>query len=528
MSDELPQAPDSRIEKSPNLMPHFEEVNGRQVFYADGWPSTVLTVEIPWVDLTYDRYAETLHAYDYLYPAAREMGLNALKVPIKWSMIEPEKGRTDFSYLEHVKDMAEKHDLKLVLGWFGHYASGDGNIYRNLTSEVFAPMYVINDEETYPRAVDADGVAHHNAISYAYEPIVEAEVAAFRAFVKHVKEIDEDTHTILMIQVENEIAVFGFDRSNRKQWRDHTPAADELFRQRGFTDDLKFSAWHLSSRWIKPLTDAGTQVHPIPFFLNFVSGKLVDWMVGGAPGEDVATYLENCPSLSFVGRNHYLRTDCSVSDMRAGLEEYCVGRNLPAITETNSGPNAIAPRLAYIAIGEFGAPLFAPWALNVSYPTPFRPYVLADGTVANGGYDLRDCYVSLRKALSQIAYYADTENLQVFMSPVPGEKFSDTKDVNGAQVTVKGEDNGQAIVIHAEPNEFLVVGYRCRATIFTQMARWPELQRIRVERGFWEDGSRWKCEGECWYVINQSASTVGLTLDAPQAVRVYWQDSSIN
>jgi hypothetical protein len=501
--------------------PHFEQVDGRQVFYVDGHPFTVLTVEIPWVDLIYGRYHETLDAYDYLYPAARALGLNALKVPIKWSTIEPEKGLYDFSYLDHVVGMARENDLRLVLGWFGHYASGDGTIYRNLTGEVFAPMYVIEDEETFPRAVDAAGVSHHNAVSYDYDPIIEVETAAFRAFMGHIKEIDEGTWTVLMVQVENEIAVFGSDRRNRKLWRDHSPASNKAFRDGGFTDDLAYSAQRMSARWIRSLTDAGNEVYPLPFFANFVSGnKLVDWMVGGAPGEDVGTYLQNCPYLSFVGRNHYLPDECSVNDMRAGLDEYRVGRNLPAITETNSGPDPIDARLAYISIGEYGAPIFAPWALNISYPTPFRPYVLGDGTIANGGPGLRDCYLSIGKALAPVSYYAGTDKLKVFMSRVPGERFSIIEDVDGAKVTVSGQDDGQAIVIHAEPNEFLAIGYRCRVSIASEMARWPELKRIRVESVCWDE-DRWQVEGECWYVIDQSASIIGFSLDTPQAVRVY-------
>ncbi len=178
------------IRRSENLMPHFETVGGRQVFYVDGWPFTVLAVEIPWEELVYGRYHETLHAYDHLYPAAHAIGLNTLKVPIKWSMIEPEKDVYDFSYVDHVKTMAEKHNLKLVLGWFGHYASNDGNLYFDLTSEVFAPFYIIIDEKTYPRAIDAQGVSHHNAVSYEYDAIAEREAKAFRAFMEHIGKID--------------------------------------------------------------------------------------------------------------------------------------------------------------------------------------------------------------------------------------------------------------------------------------------------------------------------------------------------
>jgi hypothetical protein len=512
---------ESQIQASTKLMPHFESLDGRQVLFVEGRPYTVLAVEIPWWSLIYGRYAETIHAYDDLYPAARAMGLNALKVPIKWSMVEPQKGRFDFTYVDHAKAMAEKNDLKLVLNWFGHYASGDGTIYRNLTGEVFAPLDIIRDEATYPRAVDADGVAHHNAISYDYDAVIQREVAAFRAFMEHIKSVDAQTRTILMIQVENEIAVFGADRQNRKLWRDHSPASNKVFVEKGFADDLKYSAWRLSSNWIRPLTDAGAEVYPIPFFHNYVGGKLVDWMVGGAPGEDVATALENCPHIAFVGLNLYVPPDSSANDFRAALTRYRVSRNLPSITETNSDRSPVAPRLAYIAVGEFGAPIFAPWALNVSYPTPNQPYVLPGGTLANGAHALRDCYVSLGKALSLISFYAGTDKLKVFMSQLPGKSFSTTADVHGAKVTVRGSDDGQAIVIHPAEGEFVIVGYRCGVSIENDIFAWPGLQKVRVERGHWVAG-RWEKEGEAEYGFNQPDKTLGIELDAPQVVQVSW------
>jgi hypothetical protein len=193
---------------------------------------------------------------------------------------------------------------------------------------------------------------------------------------------------------------------------------------------------------------------------------------------------------------------------------------MPAITETNSGPDPIDARLAYIAIGEYGAPIFAPWALNISYPTPFRPYVLGDGSIAHGGPGLHECYHSIGQALAQVSTYAGTDKLKVFMSRVPGESFSIIGDVNGAKVTVTGQDNGQAIVIHAEPDEFTIVGYRCRVAIATEKARWPDLKQIRVERGRYE-GDVWQQEGVCWYVIDQSAGIIGLGMDTPQVHRVW-------
>ncbi len=67
---------------SANSLPHFESLKGKRVFFADGKPFTVLAVETQWEKLLYGRYAETMCVYDYLYPAADAMGLNALKVPV--------------------------------------------------------------------------------------------------------------------------------------------------------------------------------------------------------------------------------------------------------------------------------------------------------------------------------------------------------------------------------------------------------------------------------------------------------------
>jgi hypothetical protein len=448
-------------------------------------------------------------------------------------MIEPEQGVYDFSYVDHAKNMAEKNHLKLVLNWFGHYASGDGTIYANLAGNVYAPMYIISDEKAYPRAIDADGLTHHNAISYDYEPILERETAAFRAFMRHLKQVDSRTHTFLMIQVENEIAVFGSDRHNQKLWRDHSPASNQRFSEHGFTDDLKYSAWDLSYNWIRRITDAGAKEYPLPFFHNYVGGRVADWMIGGAPGEDVETYLKNCPNISFVGVNSYFcaewrpdnscarSSQATVEELREPLKRYHVGRNLPAITEVNSGSTPITSRLAYVAVGEFGVPIFSPWALTVSYPEPYEPYILPDGNEANGASALRNAYTSLTKALPQISYYAATNKLKVFMSNSPDQHFIQSQDVGGFEVRVEGDHNGQAIVIHASGNEFLAVGYRSQVSWNGPAFSWPRMKDLRVERVVW-NRDHWDSDGEPVFGIDQSGKILSVDLDSSQAVRVSW------
>jgi hypothetical protein len=247
----------------------------------------------------------------------------------------------------------------------------------------------------------------------------------------------------------------------------------------------------------------------------------------------VETYLRNCPNISFIGVNSYFcaewrpdhscgrASDATVDELREPLFGYRVGRNLPAITEINSGATPVTSRLAYIAVGEFGAPIFAPWALTVSYPDSYAPYVLSDGSLANGAFALRDTYSSLSKALPQISYYAGTDKMKVFMSALPGRRFSQTEAVNGLEVTVTGDDNGQAIVVHLSGHEFLLVGYRTGVSFQASAFQWPEMKSIHVEKVRWA-GDHWEQDGQPSYGVDQSKKTLAVQLDTPQAVRMSW------
>jgi hypothetical protein len=515
--------------KSTASIPHFQGANGHRILYVANQPFSMLAVEIPWWDLRAGHYREDETVYDKLYAKARELGANTLKVPVKWSMIEPVKDQYDYSYIDHAIKMASQNHLHLVLDWFGHYASGDGNIYRNLSGELFAPMYIVKDEITYPRAVDGDGKIHHNAISYDSPAIVDREVKAFRGFMLHLKNFDT-THVVVGVQLENEISVFGGDRHNAKLWRDHSPESNRKFAAHGFVDDLKYSAWDMSTTWIKPLTEAAKAAYPIPVFHNYVGGSLAEGMVGGSPGEDVQTYLDDCPDLSFIAVNAYLcakwneggcesPSQAQTQELRETLKPYAISRNVPAVTETNSGSSLVAPRFAFVALGEFGVPIFAPWSLTMSYPESSEPYVLPDGRLANGAFQLRDAYQALKLALPQVLLYAGTDKQKVFQSPAIGKKMSADETVNGIEFQVSGPDDGQAIVTHPSANQILIVGYRATVSFKSPKFEFPEMQQLQVQRVRWT-GNQWANEGETFYGVDQSSHSLWIDLEYPQAVLV--------
>ena len=449
---------------------YFKEINGKKVLIVDGKPSVLLTCEIPWYNIELGRTKETLHAYDALYPAGKELGMNSMKVPVKWSCVETSKGEYDFSYPEHVINMCRKFNMKVVLGWFGHYASQNGNLYDNFLGLCYAPLYIIEDEHTYPRAVDANGVSHHNCACYEHPAIVEAEVAAFVAFMEFLKDYDSEEGTVVMIQVENEIALFGMDRQNRDYWRDHHPLSTEAFNACGHNDELLFSAQQICRKWLRPMIEKGRAVYDLPMFVNFVGGKLQDNIVGGSPGEDVATYLEELPGIDFCGLNMYVNVGRSTNDLWAAMEAYKIGRNIPSLTECNSDTSDMTSRMVFLSITEYGSPIFAPWALNVSCPMLYEPIVYDDGKPGPAWKDYNEALTALTPLLELLALYGGTPRTRLFMSLVPGERFSDIAQIGNRKVEVSGSSGGQCIIVDGEDGNLYACGYRCQIKVYTKNA----------------------------------------------------------
>ncbi|MGO8718071.1 MAG: hypothetical protein ACLQMO_02485 [Acidobacteriaceae bacterium] len=76
------------------------------------------------------------------------------------------------------------------------------------------------------------------------------------------------------------------------------------------------------------------------------------------------------------------------------------------------------------AVGEYSAPLVAPWSLIISYPERDQPYVLPNGELANGAFARSAAYDLLNRALPAISYLGGTKHAHVFLADLPGGQFS--------------------------------------------------------------------------------------------------------
>ena len=110
---------------------------------------------------------------------------------------------------------ARTNNLRLVLLWFGGF--------KNAAMH-FAPSWVKEDTKTYPRMIDQAGNPMRALATHA-EATIQADARAFAAFMRHLKQIDGEQHTVIAVQVQNESGVLGTDR-------DHSESANKLFAQR--------------------------------------------------------------------------------------------------------------------------------------------------------------------------------------------------------------------------------------------------------------------------------------------------------
>ena len=140
---------------------------------------------------------------------------NTVLAGVSWNQIEPREGKFDFRALDGIIRDARSHNLRLVLLWFGSW--------KNSWSS-YPPDWVKKDFERFPR-VQISGGRSIEVLSALSDANRDADARAFAALMRHVKEEDGRQHTVIMIQVENEIGL----PSEPGEYRDRSPMAEKAY-----------------------------------------------------------------------------------------------------------------------------------------------------------------------------------------------------------------------------------------------------------------------------------------------------------
>lgn len=188
-----------------NAAPHLEKRGAAIQLIVDGKPFLILGGEL------HNSSSSNLEYMKPLWPQLAAMGLNTVVTPLSWELIEPTEGTYDFALADGLLAQARESHQRIVFLWLASWKNGMSS---------YAPDWVKRDTHRFPRVV-AKGV-EIELLSPAVAATEQADARAFAALMQHIKQVDSRDHTVIMMQIENEVGVLGDSR-------DRSAAADRAF-----------------------------------------------------------------------------------------------------------------------------------------------------------------------------------------------------------------------------------------------------------------------------------------------------------
>ena len=318
--------------------------------------------------------ATSVEDINEVLPRMKTLGLNTVLVPVYWEFIEPVEGQMDFTLVDRTIDVARQQGLKIVPLWFG--------AWKNSMS-CYAPAWFKRDVKRFPRAMTAEGKQMEIASCFS-DNVLQADLKAFSALMRHIKERDPRREVVIMMQIENEIGML-------ESARDHSPLAEKAYHQERWAErygtdeysDEKFMALSYA-RYVEHLAKAAREIHDMPLYVNAAMNSR-----GRRPGEYPSAgplahlidfWHEGAPSIDLLAPDIYdtgFKSWCAQYAMplrpqdgqRTGNGTPGIGGNIKNrlfIPESrcceNSGVRAL------YAFGEHQALGFSPFAIDQASP----------------------------------------------------------------------------------------------------------------------------------------------------------------
>jgi beta-galactosidase GanA len=318
------------VSAQPNNAPHLEKRGAAIQLIVDGKPFLMLSGEL------HNSSSSSLEYMTSIWPQLSAMGLNAVVTPLSWELIEPVEGQYDFVLVDGLLAQARHDHQRIVFLWLASWKNGMSS---------YPPAWVKQDTHRFPR-VEVKG-REVELLSPAASSTQQADARAYAALMQHIKEVDSTDHTVLMMQVENEVGVLGDSRDRsaaadrtfaspvpadltrylkahhdtlyprlRELWDENGDKTSgtwpEVFGKTSRADEI-FMAWSYA-RFIHAVTAAGKAAYNIPMYVNtwlaendaqpgsFPSGGPEPWVVDvwKAAGSAIDFYAPDLYAPDFV------------------------------------------------------------------------------------------------------------------------------------------------------------------------------------------------------------------------------------
>ena len=495
-------------------VPRLDQKNGHYRLLVDGKPFFILGAQVH----NSSGYARAL---DAAWPVLRAIHCNTVMVPVYWVAIEPKHGAFDFSTVDAALKGAREARLHLVLSWFGTWKNG---------AMTYVPSWVKNDPATYPPVFD---LAHQpvEALSPMSDANREADRTAFAAFMRHLKQLDGDTHTVILIQVENEAGVLGTDRDYSPQATSSFsgPVPSEVVASLGKTAPIG-STWtqvfaerapevfmsYWTARYMDSVAEAGKSIYPLPMYVNVWPREQPGLLRPGfsSPSGGAVAYLlpmwkRLAPHIDIIAPDIY---DENEDLYRNLLKLYDRPDNPLLVPETGgSVDHAKNMFLTFAANNALGISQFGTDGISaddLNKPNAWASEIALNyrlfGPAANFWRSLSDAG-HMQAAIEQNGLANPTLTFDNFDVAV---RFGPVLDnYGGPRGRGNPRRNGRVIVGQITPDEFLISGMSANIVLAPKLgSASKKAMYISVEQGHFESGE--------WHVdrlLNGDEAAFGLT-----------------
>jgi hypothetical protein len=450
----------------------------------DGQPFVILGGEL------HNSSASSLAYMEPIWPRLVALHLNTVLAVVSWELLEPEEGRFDFTLVDGLLAGARRHNLRLVLLWFGSWKNGVSS---------YVPGWVKRDLSRFPRVQPQAG-DNVEVLTPLGETSCAADARALAALMRHLKEADGARHTVLMVQVENEAGLLGASR-------DHSPLAEAAFARvvpvelmdyfqshrdtlipefrkyweaAGFKAagtwtevfgagaDEAFMAWHMA-RYVGKVAAAGKAEYPLPMYANawliqHEGEKPGQYPSGGPVSKVLDIWRAAAPALDFLAPDIYL------PDFKAVCASYTRSGNPLFIPESTAGPDRV-----FYAVGQHEALGFCPFAIDSLLPD----------------HPLKDSYQLLTELLPLLI---ENQGAGRTVGLLQYKEDNQQVDLAGYHLEVsfrkEGDRNGYGLVLAGGPDEFLVAGAGVSIHFSARTPGPRHTGILSVDEGRFRDG-RW-------------------------------------
>ncbi|MEO7495094.1 MAG: DUF5597 domain-containing protein [Massilia sp.] len=516
-------------------MPQLVQQDGRHALMVDGAPFVILGAQAH----NSSNYPEALKK---VWPALKDLHANTLEIPVAWEQIEAVEGKFDFSYVDTLVAQARQNKMRLVLLWFGTWKN---------TSPQYTPEWVKTNNQRFPRMIDKDGKVAY-CLSPLGEETLKADKKAFVALMGHLKQIDQDQHTVIMVQVENEIGTYGVvrDFSPRGQAAFAQPvpqavldvqkspvrlaASGSWSQVYGDYADQYFHSFAIAS-YIGEIARAGRAVYDLPMYVNNATRDATEPMApwkgnfaSGGPTYDVlGIYRAAAPRIDFAAPDIY---GAESAKFKVLLDQFQGLTNALMVPEMSNA--AGFARYVYQVLGH-GAIGIAPFGIDYADYSNFPLGSLS--TAKDMVEPFARIYAAFRPMERQWAKWAfegrtyglaegddraeqsltmkDWKVSVSFREYQFGEKswFPQVKEAPPNT----DKPNGGVAIAQTGPNEFIVIGQHARLKFGGAGANGGKpTMLLRVEEGHFDATGKWIMERN-W---NGDQADYGLNLTANPVV----------